>query len=235
MTPSFLDHLIAFVLIGVLPLVARWTYPRNAEKMRADPETRLSSYRWTVMQQWAFVAVVLGVWFAYDRDWAAIGLVVPSGIQTYVGIAITVAVVIALRVQLAQVRRGGEASRAALRAQLGSTDALMPRNAREMRWFGAMSVTAGVCEEVLFRGFLIAYLATLVGTWPAVVAAAAVFGFAHLYQGGANALKGAVFALLAGILYLGCGSLLWPMIAHAAIDITGGMLGRLAMDGPTTE
>jgi membrane protease YdiL (CAAX protease family) len=229
MTPSFLDHLIAFTLLAVIPLLARWNYPRHRARIRANPGARLSLYRSTIAQQWLFVAFVLAVWFALGRGCAALGLVVPSGIRTYIGLAVTAAGLALLRVQLVLVRRGGEEALAAVRGQLTAVEEIMPRTGTEMRWFGAMSVTAGICEELLYRGFLIAYLAVLLGTWPAVVAGAVIFAFGHLYQGVTNAAKSAVFALLAGVLYVACGSLLWPMILHAALDLTGGTLGRMAL------
>lgn len=229
MDPSFLDHLIAFTLLAVVPLTARWNYPRHRARLRADPRARPSVYRSTITQQWLFVVFVLAVWFACGRGCAALGLVIPSGIRTYVGLGITALALAALRLQLVLVQRGGEEALAAVRDQLTAVEELMPRNATEMRWFGALSVTAGVCEEILYRGFLIAYLGVAFGPWPAVAAAAVIFAFGHLYQGVINAGKSAVFAFLAGALYLSCGSLLWPMIIHAALDLTGGRLGRMAL------
>jgi len=44
---------------------------------------------------------------------------------------------------------------------------------------------AGVCEEVIFRGYSIAYLMAVLGApfWVAAVLSSIVFGFAHVYQG----------------------------------------------------
>ena len=41
-----------------------------------------------------------------------------------------------------------------------------------------VSITAGVCEELLYRGFLMAHLASFFGTWPAVLSSLA-FGIVH--------------------------------------------------------
>ena len=67
-----------------------------------------------------------------------------------------------------------------------------------------MCVTAGICEELLFRGFLTWYLAHHVGLPVAAAAQVVIFGVAHLYQGFGGIVKtgfaGAFFATAAGFL-----------------------------------
>jgi membrane protease YdiL (CAAX protease family) len=85
-------------------------------------------------------------------------------------------------------------------------------------------LSAGVGEEVIYRGFLIWYLTMLSGNEPVAVAlAAAVFGVAHLYQGPRSAVKVAVLALALGALYVACDAL-WPvMVIHFAVDLLAGV------------
>ena len=85
-----------------------------------------------------------------------------------------------------------------------------------------MAVTAGVCEELIFRGFGIAYVRWL---WPGathfwlVALTAAGFGFAHLYQGARGViLTGVVGAVLASLV-LATGSLYPAMAIHALVDL----------------
>ncbi|HEY5926411.1 MAG TPA: CPBP family intramembrane glutamic endopeptidase [Kofleriaceae bacterium] len=229
MNPGIVDHIIAFIIIVAMPILSVRAYRLMVAAVRADPNGRRRQYQWIIVQQWLAVAILLGFWFAVGRGAAAIGLDLPRGLQTLIGLAITTAVVVALLLQRIAIRRGGETARESLRAQIEAFDALAPRTQAELRWFNALSVTAGICEEVLYRGFLLAYLGALLGIWPAVVAGAVTFGVAHLYQGRANALKGVIFSLLLGALYVGCGTLLWPIILHAALDLHGGALARFAL------
>lgn len=232
MKPGLVDHLIAFTILVILPIAAVWGYRRFLARVRLEPDLRRRGYQSTIAVQWSLVAIVLATWFAVGRERTEIGLDLPLGMQSLVGLAITAVLLVALHLQSAAVRRDGEAARESMRAQLGAVQAFLPRTPAEVRWFRALAITAGVCEEVLYRGFLIAYLGSLFGIWPAVAVAAVMFGVAHLYQGRANALKGCVGALLAGLLYVGCGTLLWPMILHTALDLHGGALGRLALANP---
>src|SRR5262249_15242874 len=83
-------------------------------------------------------------------------------------------------------------------------------------------VTAGICEELLCRGFMIWYLGHWMSPWVAVVVASVPFGLAHLYQGPKGAVRTGMVALVIGSLYVATGSLLWPMIVHAAVDLGAG-------------
>ena len=99
--------------------------------------------------------------------------------------------------------------------------ALVPATTRERLLWAAVAISAGVCEEIVFRGWLLATLhgiAGLNGT-ELIVAAALIFGLGHAYQG----ITGVVLTGLAGaffcVLYLSTGSLLTPILVHAAIDL----------------
>jgi membrane protease YdiL (CAAX protease family) len=106
--------------------------------------------------------------------------------------------------------------------QFGDFAALMPRNGPETLWALALSLNAGVSEELFFRLLLPLLFVLVAGkALIAFAAASVVFGFAHLYQGWlgilATGLVGAVFAAL----YLWSGNLIVPMALHAAIDVLG--------------
>ncbi|MFC7571937.1 CPBP family intramembrane glutamic endopeptidase [Klenkia terrae] len=103
-----------------------------------------------------------------------------------------------------------------------STVALLPRSAGERRLFAVVGATAGICEEWLYRGFFLAVVAAVVpglaSGWLVVVAAVA-FGAAHAYQGLAGVLLTGVLGGVFAALYLQTGSLLLPVLLHAAVDL----------------
>jgi membrane protease YdiL (CAAX protease family) len=97
----------------------------------------------------------------------------------------------------------------------------MPHTAGERSVFVGVSVTAGFCEELLYRGFLMAY-AQWLGWWQAGIASAIVFGLSHAYQGSAGVVKTAVVGLVMAGLYAYSGSI-WPgIVLHAALDLQAG-------------
>lgn len=99
--------------------------------------------------------------------------------------------------------------------------ALLPYGRKERQLFGALSVTAGICEEILFRGFLLFYLQEVFGTalWVAVAVSSLIFGLCHIYQGVLAVLTTGAFGAAMAILYLFSGSLILPIIVHALLDL----------------
>lgn len=91
-------------------------------------------------------------------------------------------------------------------------------------WIGIGVVVGGVCEELLFRGFLLNRIAAALGNhgWAVaigVLSQALVFGMLHLYAGAFACLNASLFGMAMGVFYLISGRNLWPlMIVHATWD-----------------
>jgi membrane protease YdiL (CAAX protease family) len=138
------------------------------------------------------------------------------------GFVIAAGLSAALIVQLARQARFAQTRPAfaeAVRKVGKSLQNMLPTDEEEFRAFTVLCVTAGIVEELLYRGFLIWYLNAVLPLWAAVVVSAIVFGLGHAYQGARGIVKtGAVGLAIAG-LYLLAGSLWVPMVLHAAVDI----------------
>lgn len=122
------------------------------------------------------------------------------------------------------------------RKLLPDFSALIPVTTRERLLWAVVAVSAGVCEEVVFRGWL---LSTLHGRFglsgtALILVAAAIFGLAHAYQGITGivltAFLGAVFC---GI-YVATGSLLVPILLHVLIDVRFAVLPAPPTQNPRT-
>ena len=99
---------------------------------------------------------------------------------------------------------------------------ILPLTGEERIWWIFVSLTAGICEEILYRGFLIHYFRAApfhVGVLVAVIASSVIFGAAHLYQGVAGVISTAILGLLFSAIFLTTGTLAVPMILHALIDL----------------
>jgi membrane protease YdiL (CAAX protease family) len=101
---------------------------------------------------------------------------------------------------------------------------LLPGTGRERTMFVGLSLTAGFCEELVFRGFLIGALFVATSSMPvAVLISSAAFGVLHAYQDPAGAVRAALLGALLALPLIATGSLLPSMMAHAAIDIVAGL------------
>lgn len=221
------DHLLVLLLVVVAPIGAAWSFRALIREIRAGHTgARLRDYRLTVILQWFICLAALAWWFAAGRGAAAIGLTLPLTVRTVVGLVATAVGLGLILVQWRTVSRLEGEALAPLRAQVDSVRELLPHTPAEYRQFRKVAITAGICEEVLYRGFLMWYLAHWMPGWAAALAGGALFGIAHLYQGGAGVLKTGTAGILSGLLFAGTGSLLWPMVLHAALDLQGGAIAR---------
>lgn len=101
---------------------------------------------------------------------------------------------------------------------------LLPRTPVERVVFVGLSLSAGVAEELVFRGFLIPALGVATGhLWIAVALAAAVFGVLHAYQNLAGAVRAALLGLVLTVPLLVTGSVVPSMLAHFLYDVVVGL------------
>ncbi|HTU33941.1 MAG TPA: type II CAAX endopeptidase family protein [Candidatus Acidoferrum sp.] len=107
---------------------------------------------------------------------------------------------------------------------------LIPRTPAEMAAWILLSITAGFCEETIFRGYFQRQFFALTGKEEAaVILQACVFGSAHLYQGWKGALTITIYGILFGALAAWRKSLRPGMIQHAAQDTFSGIAGSFAL------
>lgn len=113
-----------------------------------------------------------------------------------------------------------------LPSQAASIQTFLPRRASEILLWIGVSVSAGICEELVFRGYFQKQFEAFTGRrWIALFLQAALFGIAHGYQGLEACLKIAVYGALFGLLAVWRGSLRPGMVAHTGTDILSGIFG----------
>jgi membrane protease YdiL (CAAX protease family) len=221
MSVPWLQHALFALLAVAVPVWDRIETRRV--KRSADPRAKVQSYRRVVAVLWSLTALAvtavppdrllrpppLGGTFA--RPGAAQGVPLPIVAALLVALAAPVLAALA-----------SPHARARVTKPLEALSWYLPVSPAERRWFAAVAVSAGVCEEVLYRGFLLRYLTALLpglGGTGAVVVAALVFALAHTYQGAAGAAATALMALGFTALFVASHSLWLPIMVHALVDL----------------
>jgi uncharacterized protein len=104
------------------------------------------------------------------------------------------------------------------------TQKLAPITGGEMMLFLVLSVSAGICEELVFRGYLQQQFARMGRQlWAGIALSALVFGAAHGYEGVAGMLLISAYGAMFGVLVLLRRGLRTGMIAHAWHDSISGL------------
>jgi membrane protease YdiL (CAAX protease family) len=106
-----------------------------------------------------------------------------------------------------------------------TVDSLLPQSLLEIVVWIGVSITAGICEELAFRGFLQRQFHALTGSIVlAVLAQGLVFGLFHAYQGWRNVAVISVLGALYGALAAWRGNLRVNIMTHAWGDVWEGWL-----------
>jgi membrane protease YdiL (CAAX protease family) len=213
-------HLIAIFLIVAVPIWDHFETKRL--KTSSDPRVKIQAYQKTVgwLSAGSVVAcIVMGLHtvLTIHRDSGEASWLPGSGfVIGFMGAAL-----VALFLPIFLLMRS-ETTRARIEKSLEKLNFILPKTAEERRWFVLVAITAGVCEEILYRGFLIHYFRELpvsIGLIGALILSSCVFGFAHLYQGVVGIVQTTVLGAIFGLIFIVTGSLLLSIVLHALIDL----------------
>jgi membrane protease YdiL (CAAX protease family) len=222
------QHLLALFLIVLGPI---WDYFHTLP-LKASPSgpARLRYYQRTML--WLWISSAIACWASLPGGFFALFSLSGMGIRAawlpgwpwwvLAGICVLV-VLLQLVLPVVQVTVKYRNRPFLEPRQLEPLRFFLPASPLERRWFAALSLTAGFCEELLFRGFLLRYLHCTpfhLGLIWVVLISAVVFSAHHLYQGKSGVISTGIGALIFTAILLVTGSLLAGMIYHALADLS---------------
>lgn len=217
------DHVFVLLIAVVQPIHGALAYRRYIARIKAGhAPNRARLYREIMALEWIAVAVLAVTWWALARPVANLGLVVPQGIGFWIGLGVVVMLTAFLYRSWRNVGSLAEDEKAKQRVLLGDLVQFLPRSSMEFRYFVGLSITAGIVEELIYRGFLLWYLALYVPLWVAVLLSSLIFGIGHGYQGVTGAIKTLLVGAAFAVMYVATGSIWLPIVAHAVLDILQG-------------
>ena len=232
--PLAADYLVfAFFLFG--PFVDWfWLWPRVVRATAAGlPGARVAHYWATIVVEWIPALYLLALWAVFRRPWDDLYLGRSSLFRLGLGFAFALALIIFLWNQQRTILARPKLIER-VRQKMSFADPFFPHTDAERHHFWFVAVTAGICEEILYRGFLFSFLRAWTGIIGAIVISSIVFGWAHIYQGYRFVPRTALVGLFLAVIVVVTKSL-WPAILiHAAIDFSSGELG-FAAHRPTSE
>jgi len=187
----------------------------HVEQMRSAVDlNRVHLYERTMIIEWlGFAFVLFGVWLAGSPFATVLGERWRSIRDVFrdIGLGVAFSFVSTIVLSMLDPHHGHGVDRA--------VQFLLPHGGLEMTLWVALSVSAGICEETLYRGYLQRQFLALTKSVPVgVLLSAAAFGLAHSYQGFHRAVIIGLEGALLGAMAHWRKSVRPGMIAHAWKD-----------------
>jgi uncharacterized protein len=207
------------VLVVVFPIVDYVLYFRL--------KSTLELYTWNILAEWSLVAGCMCVARANGVRFVDLGEWMGNPLRTLVVSGLLLAILAVLIIASKSQQRKASADQ--LSKAIDQARRLLPVNPGQRVVWVAVAVTAGVCEEFLYRGWLLNLIAAASGSmWLGLVASSIIFGTAHVYQGRKGVMGAGVLGIVLGAVCVLSGTLVPAQILHAVIDLNNGLaLGKI--------
>src|SRR6266853_5079218 len=216
--------LIFFVLGVILPWRGRVRTKRLLEMPQVSSTERLALYASTIAFQWVAVAVV--AWRAWTDGFTASHLGLTIHDQSRILVASIIGALIIAVLQWLNLRRVGKLPVEARGSLQALAERILPQSTVELLPYLALAITAGLCEEFLYRGFVMAVLVRVgLPSWAVVLVSSVLFGLAHSYQGRGGMVMTLLIGLVLGSSRLTYDSLVPAIFWHSAVDVVAGAAG----------
>jgi uncharacterized protein len=217
------DFIILFILLGgIIP----WRGAVRIAKLLARPQLtlaeRIATYASTILLQWSLAALVAWRCVAHGISSRELGLAAPNG-PLIAAVAVVMSALFAT-LQWFAARQARWSSNLTEARSVAIALRLMPQATLDSAVFVALVITAGVCEEFLYRGFIFAVLVRAAGVPVAVLGSSLLFSLAHLYQGARGLASTFILGLLLAASRVWTASLLPATVAHMAVDLAAGFV-----------
>ena len=214
---------VAALLVFVQPQRGKRRFQRLQVEVRTDPTARVRFYRGSIVAAWAMTAVVVAIGLIARAGGHDLGLPpAPSDSARSAAWLLTLEMAVLLPVSAVVLRSRNPRIVRLVQRQLGHLRALLPVSRDERATFVGVAITAGICEEVVFRWGGITYVRWLApgsSDLLVIVVIGAVFGLGHLYQGRWGVLATGAAGGLFTWLTLTSGSLIPAIVIHALVDL----------------
>lgn len=213
-----IDFVLAALAVVVLPVLSARS-GRSLARAATSRRGLAPRYLWIIFRSVVVGALIIGAWLKLGRPFSELGLGIPIGRWGIVGFAID-GLIAADYIYAIFLRKRSPEQLEAVRQRLSRMRAerILPRRKSEVALFHVVAVVGSITEELLYRGFLIAFITPLTGVVGAVFLSSIVFGLGHVYLGAIGVARTSVIGLAFAIGLVATQSLWWVMLAHVLVN-----------------
>lgn len=207
-------------LIGIIfPIYILLTYQKVNANINQDDKYRLTDYKQTLFIFWVLTLLILINYFTYKQP--ALNFY-PK--VTLINIGLTILILAFSYFQYTTTKVSADSANAA-KEKLKDVYHYLPKTYKELKWFLFLSVSAGICEEIMFRLFFFEFLKGNTNLILAFVLTNIIFAITHIGSGKNNLISSFILGLLFSAIYYFTDNIWIAIILHISIDINAGILG----------
>ncbi len=206
--------------IGIIyPLYFVLTYKKTNDSIKQDDRFRLIDYKKTLVLFWGLTILILVNFFITKTP--------QLNFYPNFGTISIILSILVIALSIIQYRFSNVRDETLNTAKDKTKDIYfyLPKSKGEFNWFILLSISAGICEEIIFRLFLFEFLHEHINVWIAFVLTNIIFALTHIGSGKQNIINVFILGLLFSAIYYFSGNIWIAVFLHIAIDINGGILG----------
>ncbi|GAA0340003.1 hypothetical protein GCM10008967_32990 [Bacillus carboniphilus] len=225
--------LLVFLLVYE-PIIGYFDFQKFLKKVVIDDGARVRYYVNSIIGLWMPTLFILLLILFTDLTMGQIGLSIPNintellgPWVTYVGLglgslSLLFILYYILGYHFSEKMKKQLTDKKTKEWENSSISVMLPVSKKEKKLWNYVSLTAGITEEIIYRGFLIyalTYLFPELSIWVVIVVASLIFGLAHTYQGFiVGVTRTAIVGVIFSILYIGLDSILPLILLHFLLD-----------------
>ncbi|PLT29891.1 CPBP family intramembrane glutamic endopeptidase [Peribacillus deserti] len=216
-----------FIVAGIIFPIIDHFWDKKIKKDLAN-HNKMTTYSLVMLYQWGMVGIIFLTFKIKEISFKELGLVSTfSNISSFLYFA---AGILTATVMLFVVYLAIPFGRKKIIKQFEAIELLIPVGIKQRLVYACVAVTAGFCEEVIYRGFMFHYFKQLdlgLSAMAMAIITSIFFGLAHGYQGWKNVIFTGILGFALARLYISNGSLWVPIILHIIIDIKFAVLPNI--------
>lgn len=215
--------LIFFAILSgvILPIYALVTARKTQAYLQDNPQLLIQTYKSILVMQWGMCLPVVIILALQKDGLVSTGLHFLTNPLSILGlVAGTVAGYQLVRLLPYPKKRLIKAKK-----RLKDVMYIVPKNEPEYKWSVILSITAGICEEILFRGLFYEFLLPYMTPVYAILLVNIMFGLGHAGTKFKNMIQTMGLGLLWSITYYFTDSLWAPILMHILVDFYSLRLG----------
>ena len=212
-------HALVFFIGLIYPAYFIFTYKKTNKRIKNDEKYRLVDYKQSIFIFWMLTCLIIVNSFIDS----SITLNFYPTFNT-VGMVLAVLILVFIGLQIITSKISSKEKAESVIEKMKDNYYYLPKSKREFIWFNALSISAGICEEIIFRLFLFSYLLENTNLAIAFILTNLIFALTHIGSGKQNIIGAFILGLLFTTIYYFTSNIWLAVILHSTIDVSAGVL-----------